>query len=67
MCFYCRGEANRVVMTPHLPQADVGGKGKKESHGEVSHKAQGCLWARVQLTDKAFDSDTLLWDDNKYD
>lgn len=53
-------------MTPHLPQADVGGKGKK-SHREVSHKAQGCLWARVQLTDKAFDSDTLLWDDNKND
>lgn len=31
MCFYCHGEANRVVMTPHLPQADVGGKKKKKA------------------------------------
>jgi len=43
-------------MTPHLPQAAVGEKEK--SHCEVSHRAQGCPWARVQLTDKAFDSDT---------
>lgn len=57
MYFYCRGEANRVVMSQHLPQADVGGR--RKSHGEVSHKAQGCLWARVQLTDKACDNDTL--------
>lgn len=42
------------------------GKGKK-SHPEVSRKAEGCLWAREPLTDKAFDSDTLLWDDNKND
>lgn len=53
-------------MTLHLPQPDMG-KGKKKSHCEVPHKAQGCLWTRVWLTDKAFDSDTLLWDDNKKD
>lgn len=63
MCFYCHSEANRVVMTPHLPQAAVGRKEK--THCEVPHWAQSCPWARVQLTDKASDRDTLLWVDNR--
>lgn len=64
--FYCHGEAKRMMMTPHLPQADVGGK-EEERHHEVSHRAQGCPRARVQLIDKPFDSDILLCDDNKND
>lgn len=51
-------------MTPHLPQAAVGGRKKAT---EVSHRAQGCLWARVLLTDKVLDSDTVLLVDNRND
>lgn len=55
-------------MTAHLPQADVRGKKEEKRKATVkSPKAQGRLRARVQLTDKAFGSDTLLWDGNKND
>lgn len=63
-------QSNRVVMTPYHSTPAIGRCGWKEggkSHCEVSHGAQGCPRARVQLTDKAFDSDTLLCDDNKND
>ena len=48
-------------MTLHLPQPD--GHAEKR-YREISHRAQGCLWARVQLTDTVFDSDILLWDNS---
>lgn len=64
-------------MTPHLPQTDTavaveeeeegGGREGFKSTAKLSRKAGGCLWARVQLTDKAFDSDALLRDGNKYE